>query len=332
MRAHLGTLACLMTLLATVVLGTPLYAGDLVVNQLELAHVVSEPVPVVPVDSTAAAAYAERFRTWASASIDLAAADKRTSARFDRVTYQQSLSQDRPLLLEDASKAAVEVGPGRVWLREGPLYHSLLKDKMVGPQTARSEQELTRLAWEYLVRSGLVESSEDAALSTAQIMSRRVNEDLGEVNQEYDYLAQQDVAFQRLVAGRPVLNSQIIVGVLPDSTEIVKVLIKNWAPLASDFKAATLHRPQLTPDQLEQQLVASLDRSVGADWTTARVRDLTLAWFQTGDALLPAVACIVDVEFADPSRNHTILEALNPLGSTDSFRDASELADRQDNS
>jgi hypothetical protein len=326
MKSHLTLLACLTALLTAFVVGAPAYAGDLAVDQLELARLVSEPLPVVAVDSAAAAAFAERFRAWASATIDLAAADTRASARFDRVTYQQSLSQDRPLLLDDTSKAATEVAPSRVWLREGPLYHSLLKDKMAGPQTARSEQELANAAWQYLVRSGLVESSEDAALSTARVMNRRVNRDLGGVDEEHDYLVQQDVVLQRLVAGRPVLNSQIIVGVLPDSTEIVKVLIKSWAPLASDIKAAPLHRPLLTPDQLELQLAANLDRSVGVDWTTARVRELIPAWFQTGDALLPAVACIVELEFADPSRNHTIVEALNPLGSTDTFRDAVELA------
>ena len=85
------------------------------------------------------------------------------------------------------------------------------------------------------------------------------------------------------------------------------------------------HRSLLSLDQLEAQLAANLDRAVGTDWTAARVKELIPCWYQTGDSLLPAVACIIDLEMPDPARNRTIVEVLNPLGSTDVFRDAMEL-------
>ncbi len=294
------------------------------------------------------------FRTWVSGSINLQQASQRNSARFNRSTFSQTLNREiirRPserLVLQRSGqriratldpRLLPQLLPGidtsrrqgvsstqliPVFYKEGPLYFKFEKIKESSQRLAASGDDLIRLARQFLIENNfLVETASDK-VGRAIVQERRINEDSGENRRSVEYIVQQDVVFERYFDGKPVINSKIRVGFLPESREIVLFEHFNWTPLQEqspqrispdDLRRNRAGSPQEIFDRLQEKVI----RTSGNTFKRAEVRKVVSSWFQTESRLIPVIGFEVFVEFekSNGTYSESYFEVINLLGNDD---------------
>lgn len=232
-----------------------------------------------------------RMRTWVSRSMDLGAATKRTSTRFNRTSYVQQSSADTlrlpterlgaaqeqaPIARRAQQRTAVQLDPAAVRgvaqaepihmvFREGAGHLKFQKTKEVRAHTALAEAEAIQLARDFLNGNSLLKQTESDKVGRAYVQERRISEDRGAGRTPDDYLVQQDVVFEREVEGQPVINSKIVVGFQPDTRDILLLEHFNWTPIQQQVADQSADPPFTLPRSMAlTRVTAPLARRVAA--------------------------------------------------------------------
>jgi len=213
------------------------------------------------------------MRTWVSGSMDLSAATKRTSTRFDRTSYVQQSNTDTlrlpterlgvtpeqaPIARRAGQRTAVQLDPAaarfvaqaepvHMVFREGAGHLKFQKIKEARAQTALAEAEAIQLARSFLDGNSLLKQTELDKVGRVYVQERRISEDRGAGQAPDDYLVQQDVVFEREVEGQPVINSKIVVGFDPDTKDILLLEHFNWTPIRQQGADQSANPPSTLP-------------------------------------------------------------------------------------
>ena len=192
------------------------------------------------------------FRTWVSGSFDLDESTKRVSKRFDRISYGQEISSEKislpaerlkiktikkrtkwwyfwkkprvfntPALQTDKVKKLDLEKPIQVLYREGSAYFKYIKFKEDKTKVALEHSKAIGLTKQFLLKNLFLSETDKDKIGPVFVEKRRINKDGGEGKKPYDYLVQQDVVFSRQYEGKPVINSKVVIGLLPSTKEIV---------------------------------------------------------------------------------------------------------------
>ena len=235
------------------------------------------------------------MRTWVSGSMDLSAATKRTSTRFDRTSYVQQSSTDTlrlpterlgvtpgqaPIARRAQQRTAVQLDPAaarsvaqaepvHMVFREGAGHLKFQKMKEVRARTALAEAEAIQLARSFLDENSLLKQTGSDKVGRVYVQERRISEDRGAGRASDDYLVQQDVVFEREVEGQPVINSKIVVGFEPDTRDIVLLEHFNWTPIQQQVADQSADPPFTLPRSMAlTRVTAPLARRVVAQSDT----------------------------------------------------------------
>ena len=235
------------------------------------------------------------MRTWVSGSMDLSAATKRTSTRFDRTSYVQQSSTDTlrlpterlgatpgqaPIARRAQQRIAVQLDPAalrsvaqaepvHMVFREGAGHLKFQKMKEVRARTALAEAEAIQLARSFLDGNSLLKQTGSDKVGRVYVQERRISEDRGAGRASDDYLVQQDVVFEREVEGQPVINSKIVVGFEPDTRDIVLLEHFNWTPIQQQVADQSADPPFTLPRSMAlTRVTAPLARRVVAQSDT----------------------------------------------------------------
>lgn len=294
------------------------------------------------------------FRTWVSGSIDLKKATKRVSERFKRTTYKQEVKSEKlrlpkerlkiikkrerksfwrfwekgelqliPKLQIDTLKQVGLEKPVTVLYREGLQYFKYAKLKETKPQVALQESQAIESAKKFLIENSFLKETNRDKIGNVYVQNHRINEDKGEGNEPSDYLVQQDIVFERHYDNKPVINSKIVLGILPDTKEIVLFKHFKWTPL-QEQKETTISKQKLidygsgSREEIQRRLEQKIRKTSGK-FSKAEVKNVIPAWFQLEESLIPVLCFDVYIEHPSPvgtlSRNY--LEVINLLGSDD---------------
>lgn len=283
------------------------------------------------------------FRTWVSGSIDFKKSKKRVSDRFNRTTYHQKVKTMKLRLPGERMKKNAKGKPQLnlknvktlkmkketdLFYREGPGYQKYQAIKESKAKKKIPKAKAVQLAKKFLEDNGFLKQSAKDKIATAYVQERRMNEEGDEKTKTkpVDSLLQQDVVFERSYDGRPVINSKIVVGFMPDTTEIVNFKHFDWTPM-EESKAKTLSTQELkgkgapvSGDDIKKRLKQKIQRTTGKA-TKSNVKEVVPAWFQTQDGLVPVLAFRVGVDYTDKrgTLSRDYLEVINLAGSDDIF-------------
>ncbi|MCJ7823185.1 MAG: hypothetical protein MUQ26_08960, partial [Armatimonadetes bacterium] len=232
-----------------------------------------------------------RMRTWVSRSMDLGAATKRTSTRFNRTSYVEQSSSDTlrlpterlgaaqeqaPVAGQVQRRAAVQVAPAaaravaqaepiHMVFRDGAGHLKFQKTKEVRAHAALAEAEAIQLARDFLNGNSLLKQTGSDKVGRVYVQERRISEDRGAGQTSDDYLVQQDVVFEREVEGQPVINSKIVVGFQPDTRDILLLEHFNWTPIQQQVADQSADPPFTLPRSMAlTRATAPLARRVAA--------------------------------------------------------------------
>ncbi|MBU1053402.1 MAG: hypothetical protein KKC46_06175 [Proteobacteria bacterium] len=248
------------------------------------------------------------FRRWASMSMDIEKSDKRFSRKYNRTTYKQLHVSDRirslneRLNLSPGSKdylnQSLKNMPGRTLAfnrhfktiyRESDSNYSFWKFKDAKEVSRiRNEDKLIEKARQFLIDNNFVIETKHDKIDYIVVLNKKLDEDSGKESVSRTFLLRQDVIFRRSYKGNPVLNSMIVVSVIPDTLEIVVFKHKNWTPL-NDGKTTS---NKLTTDlyshkRILRDKISKAIKVEGENWDTAVVKKIIPSWFQTNGELLP---------------------------------------------
>ncbi|OUC13016.1 MAG: hypothetical protein B0A82_19175 [Alkalinema sp. CACIAM 70d] len=332
-------------------------AGEVVLSapaRSALEKSVQEKRSLLSVDSALTEQHRQILRTWASGSIDFNKATQRKQIRFNRVSYTQNVMVDvlripteklqfiepigpkalpiAPKLQLDRAERINLKQPMLILYREGPNYYKFQKLKEEGPQQLLANTAAIQLARNFLSSNRILQETQSDRIGEVVVRQRRINED-GESasSQGRDYLVQQDVVFQRLYQGKPVINSKVVVGLQPNSRDIVLLNHMNWAPVKATLRpmvtpsigtapSLSVTLPTVSVASLQQRLEAKV-RKVSGNFTKAEVNEVFPAWFQTANGLVPIVVFNMEIEYPSPidPLRRPYVEAINLVGSDDIF-------------
>jgi hypothetical protein len=337
------TIICLIAILGIAI---PAFADDIIIpaniagNIDSHAKAAKKSVPVKKADKEENVTL---FRTWVSGSIDLSKSKKRVSERFKRTTYHQNVKtvklrlpderikksdKGKPQLnLKNAKTLRMQKGIDLIY-REGPGYQKYQAVKESKAKKKIPKEKAVQLAKKFLVDNGFLKQSAKDKIATIYVQERRMNEEGEEKTKPkpVDSLLQQDVVFERSYDGRPVINSKIVVGFLPDTMEIVNFKHYDWTPI-EESRAKTLSTQELkgkgapvSGDDIKKRLIEKIKRTTGKA-TKSKVKEVIPAWFQTQDGLVPVLAFKVGVDYTDKrgTLSRDYLEVINLAGSDDIF-------------
>lgn len=282
------------TCLAVLSAGVAANAGEIVIPANVESIIQTEaarPLKQLTLDKAQMEQSRTRMRTWVSGSMDLGAATKRTSTRFNRTSYVEQSSSDTlrlpterlgaaaeqaPIarraqqrtpvqLAPAAARSAAQAEPVQMVFREGAGHLKFQKMKEVRARTALPEAEAIQLARDFLNGNSLLRQTESDKVGRAYVQERRISEDRGAGQASDDYLVQQDVIFEREVEGQPVINSKIVVGFEPDTRDILLLEHFNWTPIQQQVADQSADPPGSLPRAMSlARVTAPLARRVAA--------------------------------------------------------------------
>jgi len=296
------------------------------------------------------------FRTWVSGSFDLDESTKRVSKRFDRISYGQEISSEKislpaerlkiktikkrtkwwyfwkkprvfntPALQTDKVKKLDLEKPIQVLYREGSAYFKYIKFKEDKTKVALEHSKAIGLTKQFLLKNLFLSETDKDKIGPVFVEKRRINKDGGEGKKPYDYLVQQDVVFSRQYEGKPVINSKVVIGLLPSTKEIVLFKHLNWTPVQekkvkkfsrSKLKKIGLNSGAAIEDRLKKKI-----QKISGNFTKAQIKEVIPAWFQAEDTLIPILAFNIYMEY--PTKEgvwkRDYWEFINLTGSDDLF-------------
>jgi len=311
---------------------------------------------IIPIDKEKHDQNRLLFRTWVSESIDLEKASKRESVRFNRTSYIQEVTLEAirlpserfelvktkkpkkwwrfwkktefkitPKLQLDKIKKLELKSPIMLLFRAGPSYFKFEKLNEIRAEKVLTESQAVELAKDFLEKNLFVIETEKDVMGLIEVEETRINEDAGEGKEPDDYLIQQDVVFGRKFDDKPVLNSQIVVGFLPDNRDIALFEHFDWTPLV-EKKEERLSRKKLESLGLfsRDDIITRLEekiRKISTKFIRAEVTQVIPAWYQTDESLIPVLGFEIEIEF--PSQKGPFIqdyfEVMNLVGSDEVF-------------
>lgn len=282
------------------------------------------------------------IHTWVSGSMNLDKATRRKSKIFNRTSYKQSITSDKIRLLDERMKMKEVPGgkkyhytsqiqkniipvkglknPVDVLFKEGPGYVQFKKfkeDKSVSPI---DNGDLKRMVKAFLKENKIVQENDKDKIKEIYVRERRINEEGKSGEAPDDYVVMQSVVLERQYNGKPVLNSKIEVGVLPDSREVVLFKRYNWTPVAKESaRKVKIKKVNADSNSIEDDIEKRIKKKikkVSGLFNKAEVKEAIPAWFQTEDGLIPVLAISVDIEYPSPKGllSRKYLEVINLTG------------------
>ena len=320
-------------------------AGEIVVPAHANMVISTEAVKVkkiVPIDRPKLDQTKRLFRTWISPSIDLIRAKKRESKLHFRTTYIQKIQKEKlrlpterwlapgsglqgsvlrqPQLFVQANSQLVK--PLEIFYREGPSYFKFQKIKETRAATRIKKSDAIRLAGDFLLKNGFLQQTQKDRIGRIDITERRINEERGEGRNPVDYLVQQDIIFRRIFEEKPVINSTITVGLLPDTKEIVLIKHFHWTPLEEKKGIQAIPQSFTSVGSATNSLIINgLKKKIRAacgSFTKAEIKKVVPAWFQTKDELIPVLVSEIHTEYSSGYKG-TYIDLTNLVGSDDIF-------------
>jgi hypothetical protein len=282
------------------------------------------------------------FRAWISPSIDLSRAKKKERKLYFRTTYIQEVKKEKLRLpterwlspkgglqkpVKDLAQLSAQTKlqlsiPVKTLYREGLTYFKFQKIKEMRAETRLKESDAVRLAKDFLLENGFLTQTQKDSIGRIDITDRRINEDRGEGRKPDDYLVQQDIVFHRVFEGKPVINSKITVGLLPDTKEIVLIKHFNWTPLEEKKKAPVSSQRLASVRSVSgSSILKGLKKKIRAscgNFTKAEIMRVTPAWFQTEDELIPVMVSAVRTKYPSGYVG-AYTDVTNLVGSDDIF-------------
>ena len=322
---------------------TPANAGEIIIPDHVNVIISAEPKMVkktVPINRAKIDQTKRLFRAWISPSIDLSRAKRKERKLYSRTTYIQKVEKEKLRLpterwlspkgglqkpIKDlaqlpAQKKSQLSNSVKTLYREGPAYFKFQKIKEMRSKTRLKESDAVRLTKDFLLKNGFLTQTQKDIIGRIDITERRINEDGGEGKKPDDYLVQQDITFYRVFEGKPVINSKITVGLLPDTKEIVLIKHFNWTPLEEKRKApVSSQRLASVRSVSDSSILTGLKKKIQAacgSFTKAEITKVAPAWFQTEDELIPVMVSAVRTEY--------------PSGYVGAYTDVTNLVDSDD--
>jgi hypothetical protein len=265
--------------------------------KLELGKAIS----VYALDTEASARISTAIQSWLAGKADLGTAVARQSQRFPgRVTYKlQPLPNTAELA--DAAEPAAIINPDiikPIIFRKDVNFYSYRQFELSPALSRLPKLDAIQTAKDLLVSRKMLElTTQDALADNPVVREFRRNRDDGlggEGNQE---LLMQGVIFGRAFRGAPVINSRILVDILPDTKQVVGLRHSRWTPVLSQPRVTTLKTSTKTVEEVLAALRQRTGRYLGV--RRATLSDVTPGWFQTDKDLVPILLCQVTVAHND---------------------------------
>jgi len=230
-------------------------------------------------------------------------------------------------------KAVTLESPIKNLYREGPMYFKFHKLKEGKVKQPLQESEAIQISKAFLFNNTFLKETVKDKIGNVYVLNRRINEGGAEGEEVADYVVQQDVVFERMYEGRPVINSKIVIGLKPDTREIILFKHFNWVPLEEQKEKQlssqetqlfrSTHGNSNSPES-KDTIINRLKQKIikyGGNFTLANVNQVIPAWYQTQDSLIPVLVSKYEMEYPT---EHGIsirqgIEIINLSGSDEIF-------------
>ena len=201
--------------------------------------------------------------------------------------------------------------PIKILYREGPMYFKFHKLKESKVKEPLQKSEAIQISKAFLLKNTFLKETLKDKIGKVYVANRRINEGGAEGKEVADYVVQQDVTFERMYEGKPVINSKIVIGLNPDTREIILFKHFNWVPLEEQReKQMSSQEMQLfssthgnsNSSESRNTISSRLKQKIikyGGNFTLATVKQVIPAWFQTKHGLIPVLVPEYEIEYPD---------------------------------
>lgn len=309
--------------ISTVILAHNVLALDIIMNKKitqSIGSITKKERILIPIDKAKEEENRTKMRKWISFSFDIEEASARESKRFKRTSYTMVTDTPGiPLLTDEIGllnnnpfiqKQRKENGEfEKVHYREGATYFKFLNFKENKATTKLDDNEIIPLAKEYILKNNFLSETQLDKIGEIEVCNTMLNEEGATEEEDQDFVVQQNVVFRRSFAGKPVVNSQISVGIFPDTKEILELNHFNWTPLEEESRwcisKKALHAERLfDPTDVISKLKGRISYMSG-NATKAIIKDVAEAWYQATDELIPVLIVEYDAYIdADDEPRH----------------------------
>lgn len=302
-----------IAIFSTVILAHNVLALDIIMDNKitqSIGSITKKERVLIPIDKAKEEKNKAKMRKWISYSFDIEEASVRESKRFKRTSY--TMVTDAPMIplltdeigllnnnpfMQKQRKENREFE--KVLYREGATYFKFLNFKENKATTKLDDNEIIPLAKKYILKNNFLSETQLDRIGEIEVCNTMLNEEGATEGEDQDFVVQQNVVFRRSFADKPVVNSQISVGIFPDTKEILELNHFNWTPLEEESrwhvskKALQAERLFKTSDVISK--VKGKISYMSGNATKAIVKDVTEAWYQASDELIPILIVEYDV-------------------------------------
>jgi len=172
--------------------------------------------------------------------------------------------------------------PGSAWFEKGPHKRSYARELNVPATTALTDEQAVDIARRFILDNRFSSLTGMDNMAAPVVRRRKRTEVLPDGKKGATQTLFVRVEFIRLFDDLPVLNSRQTVDIFPDNREIISYRKTRW----SEVDPAAGSRPAYPS---RREVMAELEAAVGPSPEYYRVKQVTPAYFQTEDSLIPVM-------------------------------------------
>lgn len=252
-------------------------------TQSKITGIMQQPIQVYDLDYTEGRRILKRIDDWSNKQLAISGAKRKEYTEGEQSGSHLKLESNIPISV--AIEKVVGVKPNRpfdVFYFKKNFDRRFIKDLIVPTTRKLSQEEVERLGKDFIEHNGFHHNTKFDKIGKSKIIShmrRRINKKggLGE-----KLVISQIAIFKRIFNGLEVFNSKQIVGIHPNSREILSYKSLNWIPVDERSGKKMVYD---SPEKIFKQIESFFSTSP----YTEKVSDVHLGMYLVNKMIVPAI-------------------------------------------
>jgi|GEM_PF-1888699 len=289
----------------TSILGAPsVVRGEVIIEETvesEISRILAEPVTgVFELDLEEGERIFSVIDSYFGEYFDFETATRETSEVGNRTFYRLEMARNVPIIPTERDislppgKAVETEGPFNAFYFQEPQERCFVKELSVPTENSIREEEAIEIGRAFIEDNGLCVITEDDTPSYSfaiSIVREELGYDIPEPRAETLYEA---VIFKRKFMDIEVANSKQVIGIHPDSGEVLTYINTSWTPVDEESR-------KTPPYKSKEKVLADIESLLGGPEVTYTVTSVEPAMFQNDELLFPVLTVYTERE-ADEAR------------------------------
>lgn len=253
-----------------------------------IADILAKPVKVFQLDLEENKGYFNLLDKWSEKYINLRKATRRESKQSNYVSFRLQVQENLPVSAPGETVKGIDAkSPFNVFYIKEPQGRSFIKELLVPSRRSLADKDVIEIGMSFIKKNKLSKITDKDKLGTPLVISQKLRELGPNIKQGDTLTISQSVEFKREFLGFEVINSKQIVGIHPESREIISYNNIMWTPVD---ETSGRSMPYIS----QEEVLEKIDSVFAESKAKYKVTGVKPGMFQTNKVIFPVLAVYME--------------------------------------